>query len=106
MNLVTNARDALNERYPDYDENKTIRVSASTSKKDGANWIRLSIEDQGAGIPDDVVPRIFDPFYTTKNSSGIGLSICKRIIKDHNGILEVHKSDYLGGAQFIIYLPV
>jgi PAS domain S-box-containing protein len=108
INLFTNANDALNERYPDYDENKTIRVSASTSKKDGANWIRLSIEDQGAGIPDDVVPRIFDPFYTTKDraeGTGLGLAVSFGIVREHQGELTV-ESEPSQLTRFHIDLPM
>ena len=68
-------------------------------------YLCINVEDSGIGIPESLRDKIFDPFYTTKNSSGIGLSICDRIIKDHNGMFEVHHSAYLGGAKFIIYLP-
>ena len=92
INLLTNARDALNERYPDYDEDKIIKISANPMKKNGEEWIRITVEDHGAGIPNDVAERIFDPFFTTKprdTGTGLGLSISYGLIKEHKGELSV-----------------
>ena len=92
INLLTNARDALNVRYPDYDENKLIRIRARMFEKDGDEWIRTTVEDHGAGIPEKVVKRIFDPFFTTKSRSegtGLGLSVSFDIVREHHGALTV-----------------
>ncbi|WP_300674644.1 PAS domain-containing sensor histidine kinase [Desulfoluna sp.] len=92
MNLMTNARDALNAKYPDYDENKSIRISARPLHRDGLPWVRLTVEDHGPGIPDEIRQRMFDPFYTTKpegKGTGLGLFIIYGIIKDHGGTLQV-----------------
>ena len=90
MNLLTNARDALNDRYPAYHEDKIIRVSARPFEKNGSIWIQMTVEDHGNGIPAGVRDRIFDPFYTTKpmgRGTGLGLSISYGIVKDHGGCL-------------------
>jgi len=92
MNLLTNARDALNCRYPGYSPEKKLRVSAGMIQKNGHNFIRTTVEDRGAGIPPEIRDRIFDPFFTTKpkeTGTGLGLSISYGIIRDHGGELSV-----------------
>ena len=108
VNLLTNARDALNEKYPGYHENKTIHVSARLFEKNGAPWIRTTIEDHGTGIATNVRDRVFDPFYTTKpagQGTGLGLSISYGIVKEHGGELhfETEKGHY---TRFYLDLPV
>ncbi len=88
MNLVTNARDALNERYPGYHADKVLSLEATLLERAGRRWIRLTVEDRGTGIPPEVRERMFDPFFTTKGrdkGTGLGLSISHGIIKDHHG---------------------
>lgn len=108
MNLLTNARDALNERYPKSGEDKIIRILASSWEKDGMGWVRLTVEDHGSGIPPDVAARVFDPFYTTKGrdkGTGLGLSISRGIVVEHDGILSF-ESDPVRGTRFHVDLPV
>lgn len=88
MNLMTNARDALNERYPGHHDNKVLKVTARSMLQEGHPWIRLSVEDHGAGISPEVRERMFDPFFTTKprdRGTGLGLSISHSIVKEHLG---------------------
>ena len=108
MNLLTNARDALNERYPEYDPDKTIRVTVHPFEKDGRRWLRTIVEDHGGGIPDKIRERIFDPFYTTKDratGTGLGLSISLGIIQDHHGEL-TFESEEGQPTRFYLDLPV
>jgi len=111
MNLLTNARDALNERYPGHDPNKAIIISArEVSLVCGrpARAVRLTVEDHGPGIPDDLRKRIFDPFFTTKphdKGTGLGLSISHGIVKDHGGELSVESAPGQW-TRFHIDLPV
>ncbi len=108
MNLITNARDALNERYPDFDDNKKIVIISVFIEKDGRRWVRTTIEDRGLGIAPDTMKRMFDPFYTTKEKSegtGLGLSISYGIVKDHNGELRV-ESEPGQYTRFHMDLPV
>ncbi|MFC2172785.1 PAS domain S-box protein [Acidobacteriota bacterium] len=96
LNLLTNAKDALNARYTDYDENKIIRITARTFKKRDAQWIRTTVEDHGEGVPKEIVDRIFDPFFTTKprqTGTGLGLSVSYGIVQDHGGTLIVESED-------------
>jgi signal transduction histidine kinase len=100
MNLLTNARDALNENYSGYHENKRIRIAARALAPGGKGsaafgrrkgpWLRLTVEDHGQGIPAEIRERIFNPFFTTKSrdkGTGLGLSISHTIVKEHGGEL-------------------
>jgi len=92
INLLTNANHALNERYPEYDEDKIIRIAARSYEKGGVDWIRITVEDHGVGMTDDVAQRIFDPFFTTKprdKGTGLGLSVSFGIVREHHGELTV-----------------
>ncbi|WP_052733068.1 sensor histidine kinase [Hymenobacter terrenus] len=96
-NLIDNAIDAL----PDQGGEITL-----STRLEG-NFVRVFLIDNGAGIPPDVLPHIFEPFYTTKQAgsgSGLGLDIAQRIIKQHDGRLEV--SSVPGRTQFCTWLPV
>ena len=107
MNLITNARDALNERFPGADDDKRLVLRASEFERDGRRWIRMTVEDHGAGIPEAVRDRIFEPFFTTKlrdHGTGLGLSISHGIVQDHHG--EMHFETEVGrGTRFNVDLP-
>ena len=88
MNLITNARDALNEKYPNYDKNKKINIYCSNYNSDGRKWLKLIVEDYGSGISKYNINKVFDPFFTTKGKfkgTGLGLSISYGIVKEHHG---------------------
>jgi signal transduction histidine kinase len=108
MNLVTNARDALNERYQPFDEAKRIAIRARAPTRDGRMWVRISVADRAGGIPKDVRARIFDPFFTTKGreqGTGLGLAVSHGIAVDHGGELSV-ESELGIGSTFHLDLPV
>jgi len=107
INLLINARDAIDERWqsqPDQKGEKTIKL---ITRSDTAE-ITVEIRDTGVGIPDSVLERIFEPFFTTKKvgqGTGLGLSISYGIIKDCKGSLQVVSgNDH--GARFIIKFPI
>jgi len=107
MNLVTNARDALNERYPQYHVNKKINIRCRSLNMNGQEGIRCLVEDFGGGISQDIMENIFEPFFTTKGRSqgtGLGLYISQGIIKDHHGSIwvESEEGEY---TRFIVELP-
>ena len=107
MNLVTNARDALNARFSDFDERKRIEIRAESFLREDRTWIRLSVCDQGGGVPDSVVPQIFDPFFTTKGrdqGTGLGLSVSHGIVTEHGGELQLENRPGVG-ACFDVELP-
>ena len=108
MNLITNARDALNERYNGFHENKIIRISSKLFEKEGKRWIRTTVTDHGKGISQDAMKTIFVPFFTTKQrevGTGLGLSISHGIVKDHKGDLLV-ESELGQYTKFHMDLPV
>ena len=90
LNLLTNARYALNQRFPGRDPDKRIEISSRTTTVDGRPFIRTTFTDYGVGIPQDVIDRIFDSLFTTKppgEGTGLGLSISKGLVRDHAGQL-------------------
>lgn len=98
LNLITNASEVLKKTGTE----KRIRIS--TRSEQGNVVIRVG--DSGPGISSPEAKKIFDPFYTTKSEgSGIGLSICQRIVADHRGTIAV-SSSALGGAEFCIRIPL
>lgn len=97
MNLITNAAESLS------DSTSERRIDLQTYADQDSVIIRCA--DSGCGIRPESRDKIFDPFYTTKkDGSGIGLSICQRIIADHRGSISVGPSPS-GGAEFIIRIP-
>ncbi|MCF8068187.1 MAG: GHKL domain-containing protein [Desulfobacterales bacterium] len=97
LNLINNAVEAMEVS----DKLKKIEISSFTEN----SFVCVKVGDSGTGISQKDINHIFEPFYTTKtNSSGIGLSICHRIISDHNGTIEVSEGQ-LSGAEFCIKLP-
>lgn len=108
MNLLTNARDALNERYPGYDPDKIMTVTVRLFQKEDRRWLRTTVEDHGAGIADKIRDRLLDPFFTTKDrtkGTGLGLSISHGIVCDHHGELSFeYKADQY--TRFYLDLPV
>jgi PAS domain S-box-containing protein len=107
MNLLTNARDAVNLRFPTPSADKTIRIEASAFLKDGVSWVRLTVADNGIGILPGVAGKVFDPFFSTKTrdkGSGLGLSISYGIVNEHGGELRF-ESEPGAGTRFHVELP-
>ena len=108
MNLITNAKDSLNEKYKDYNVDKVLNVSVSQFKNKKRSWMRVTVEDKGVGISKEVEDKVFDPFFTTKDraiGTGLGLSISYGIMKDHNG--KLHFESEVGKfTRFYLDLPI
>jgi CheY-like chemotaxis protein len=99
LNLVTNAEQAIREVR----DAGRIQIRAGSN----ASHVSITVQDDGVGIRPEALPRIFDPFYTTKRpggGTGLGLSICMSIIREHGGNIEA-ESLPAGGSAFTIYLP-
>jgi PAS domain S-box-containing protein len=108
MNLLTNARDAINEKYPDFDEDKKIEVHVYPTMIDKKEWVAISVKDHGNGIHPSIINRIYEPFFSTKpkdKGTGLGLSISFGIVKDHHGRIEV-ESEAGVYTLFKVLLPV
>jgi Na+/proline symporter/signal transduction histidine kinase len=96
LNLLLNARDAM----PDGG-----RLDIAVFESDGR--VMLTVRDTGTGIDGDVRDKVFDPFFTTKGparGTGLGLSVCYSIVKDHGGTIEVESAKHQG-TTFTITLP-
>ena len=108
INILNNARDALLTI-----ENQKKIIFINTYVKDGV--LSLEIKDNAGGIPEDIIDRIFEPYFTTKHKSqgtGIGLYMSKEIVEKHlNGMLIVSNENYTYenidyfGAKFVIEIP-
>jgi hypothetical protein len=102
LNLVLNGVQAI-------EREGRITVAAKLDVRGGpgqADLVEISVSDTGVGVPPESLERIFRPFYTTKRGgTGLGLSLCRRIIRQHGGTLTVESK--LGkGSRFIIRLPM
>ena len=97
LNLLTNARDAM-------DPGGEIRIeTGAVAGQPG--WLRLVVSDNGPGIPLEHLPKIFDPFYTTKaDGTGLGLSISYGIVREHQGTIDV-QSQPGKGTTFVLAFP-
>ncbi|MFN0086314.1 MAG: ATP-binding protein [Blastocatellia bacterium] len=98
LNLLLNARDAVEEEA----ENGEIRISTRLVEGE----VRAEIADNGVGIPPENLPRIFDPFFSTKakgRGTGLGLSVCQSIVTAHGGRIHAARQDR--GSIFIVGFP-
>ena len=103
LNLITNAIEEMTE--PEKEKKLMIKTGERTTAA-GVQSIVITVADSGSGVASELRGKIFDPFFTTKHyGSGIGLSICHRIISDHQGTLHVSTSKW-GGALFTVAFPV
>lgn len=92
LNLISNSRYALNERYREAVPEKRIEISCESLVIDAMNYCRLTVRDFGTGIPQGILDKMFEPFFTSKpvgQGSGLGLSISYGIVSNHKGILRV-----------------
>jgi signal transduction histidine kinase/ActR/RegA family two-component response regulator len=102
-NILLNARQAMPEGGTI--EVRAENVDLETAAGIDSRVVRISVRDHGCGIPDDVLPRIFDPYFTTKpDGSGLGLATAYAIITKHGGNLSVQTKPG-DGTVFIIDLP-
>jgi len=84
-----------------------LTVAAELDAEGAPPALVLSVADNGIGMEKDLLPKIFQPFYTAKKRRGLGLGlpICERIIANHGGRIEV-KSRHGEGTTFTLYLPL
>lgn len=110
LNLVKNAAEALEGvKNPEIRINTAfkpgIRISVPGVRERISLPLEISIEDNGPGIPADILPFLFDPFVTTKsNGSGLGLALVAKIVGDHGGVIDSESRP--GRTRFRILLPV
>lgn len=111
-NLLTNADEAVTGPV------KRISVTGSNASLDGGNpwkltpgdYVKITIKDNGKGVPPDMMEKIFDPYFSTKERGarkgmGLGLAICLAVVKKHKGHIEI-TSEHRQGTSVEVYLPV
>jgi PAS domain S-box-containing protein len=101
-NLLVNAQQAMSEGP----EPKIVRIIARCGKRN--KLLRITVSNNGPGIPKEILPRIFEPFFTTKPAgvgTGIGLSVCYGIVEAHGGTIAANPLEE-GGTAFVVTLPV
>jgi len=103
LNLIVNARQAMAD-------GGRLRVAVRTNHDDDV--AEIAIQDSGPGIPSDKLPKIFDPFFSTKSAdrsgqggTGLGLAVCRDIIESHKGRIRV-ESAVGRGTTFTLKLPL
>ena len=107
INLLINARDAVEERWKDSDREDAARKIFLRTRFEQRKVI-IEVEDTGTGIPESTIDKIFEPFFTTKKvgmGTGLGLSISYGIIQAYHGVIRVETKEN-EGTTFIIQLPV
>ena len=108
VNLLTNARDAVDLRWPGAASEKRVTLRASRAWRDGREHVRFEVDDTGPGIPPDIAPRIFEPFFSTKprdRGTGLGLAISYGIVREYGGAIAFEDAPG-GGTRFSVDLPV
>jgi len=103
QSILANAKDAFDEHEYEYEDNKFIDIKLYS--KDNEEYIEIS--DNAGGIPEDIIDKVFDPYFSTKeekNGTGLGLYMSKTIVEEHcDGSISVENID--NGAKFTIILP-
>lgn len=96
LNIIGNARYALNRKYPTGHANKILKISCEEVVDDSGLYIRAAFRDHGTGIPADLIEKVANPFFTTKpagDGTGLGLSISYGIIREHGGRFNISSSE-------------
>lgn len=104
INLLINAKDALDQEYDD----RKILVSTGRCSKETQDYIFISVKDNGCGMNQGQLTEIFTPFYTTKDvgkGTGLGLAVSMGIVQNHGGFIECDSSPG-NGSNFTILLPI
>src|SRR5262249_28130158 len=109
LNLVKNAAEAVPSSGGEITVATAYRHGLRLAGRGSDNRVHLplmvSVTDNGAGIPDDLKPHLFDPFVTTKrNGTGLGLALVAKVIGDHGGVIEFDSQPRR--TVFRVFLPV
>ena len=97
LNLLDNAVASIEDQG---------KIEVAISHDSAFKIVRIEVKDTGQGIPDELKPRLFEPYFSTKRSgTGLGLTIVHTIISDHQGFIRV-KDNYPQGSIFAIELPL
>jgi PAS domain S-box-containing protein len=108
VNVVSNARYALNKKYAPSDEDKILTISCEEIMMKDSRFLEFTFFDRGTGIRSDIIDKVMNPFFSTKPSgegTGLGLSISHGIVKDHGGRLVVESTEGIY-TKVSVCLPV
>lgn len=108
LNIISNARYAINTKFPEPCREKKIAIKGKLNQKEEGDFIHLSFTDSGIGIVPEIRNRLFDPFFSTKpkgEGTGLGLSISHGLVRDHGGFIRV-QSKPGEWTKFTIDLPL
>jgi len=108
LNIISNARYALNQKYPSSNENKKLLIKAIKTTINDMPYVRIEFTDHGTGMPAAIVDKVLNPFFSTKpegQGTGLGLSISHGIISDHGGRLSIESVEG-EFTKVIVDLPV
>ena len=108
LNILSNARYALNQRYPGQHDKKRIEIKGEITASNEQQHLKVMCTDFGTGIHPNILTRVFEPFFSTKPEgvgTGLGLSICRSIVEDNNGTFEI-ESTLDDHTSIIMELPV
>ena len=98
LNLILNAIQAMQD-------GGTLTISSSLFENESGKWVSVAIADTGKGIPEQILGKIFTPFFTTKaQGTGLGLAICHKLVTQQGGVIRVESEDGKG-TMFHIDLP-
>ena len=107
VNIISNARHALNEKFPGSHRDKTLKIAAAKVTSSGQPFVRVSFKDNGTGIPAAVIDKVMNPFFSTKTEgkrTGLGLSISHGIVEEHGGRLRIESEEGLH-TKVVMELP-
>ncbi|MDH3998448.1 MAG: ATP-binding protein, partial [Desulfuromonadales bacterium] len=108
LNLIKNAHYALDKKPSETENDKWLKISAVTIDNETGPAIRLSVADNGIGIPPEILDRVLNPFVTTKpagSGTGLGLSLGHDIVKRHGGQIQIESEHHIG-TQVLVDLPL
>jgi signal transduction histidine kinase len=112
VNLLKNAIDAIKANDNKNAYSRVVQVKTDIDHSHEPTMVRIRVIDQGPGIPEDALERLYEPFFSTKQDGmGMGLNICRSIIESHHGRLWAQnnlneKDEPIPGCTFTILLPL
>jgi PAS domain S-box-containing protein len=108
VNIISNARHALNQKFSGSHADKVLAITAETIPSNGQPYIRMIFKDNGTGIPAAVIDKVMNPFFSTKTErkrTGLGLSISHSIVEEHGGRFSI-ESEEGRYTKVVVELPV
>lgn len=109
VNLIRNGADSAREspREPARGQPR-VEIGSEELDRDGERWVRITVRDNGAGIAPDILPRLFEPFASTRldaRGTGLGLAVAEGIVREHGGVMLARNIPDGRGALFEVLLP-